>query len=76
MHKLFSHLSSYWKMYFITLVRVRQNVILDKGEGGVSKFLIISDKKGRGGLDPLFSADIKCEQPLIVNEIMGLSLAL
>ena len=54
-------------------------MISDKGGGGVSQFLIFSDKGGRGGKPisdfwmtrggggvwtPPFLADIICEQPL------------
>ena len=34
------------------------------GGGGVGEMLTLADKGGRGGLDPLFLADIMCEQPL------------
>ena len=37
------------RMGFTSLVRVGQNMISDKGEGGVSQFLIFSDKGVRGG---------------------------
>ena len=30
--------------------------------------LTLADKGGRGGSDPLFLADIICEQPLITND--------
>ena len=63
-------------MGFTKLFGVRQNMISDKGEGGVNQFLIFSDKGGggvsqflifgwqggEGGLDPTFLADIICEQ--------------
>ena len=36
-------------MGFTKLIGVLQNMISDKGGGGVSHFLIFSDKGGRGG---------------------------
>ena len=38
-------------MGFTKLIEVRQNMISDKGGGGISHFLILADKVG-GGLDP------------------------
>ena len=36
-------------MGFTKIIGVRQNMIYDKGEKGVSQFLIFSDKGGEGG---------------------------
>ena len=42
-------------MGFTKLIGVRQNMISDKGGGGVSQFLIFSDKGGEGHtLDKMF----------------------
>ena len=68
------------KMGFTKFIEMRQNMISDKGGGGVSQFMIFSDKGGRGGKPisdfwltrgggwvwtPLYLADIICEQPLM-----------
>ena len=68
-------------MGFTKFIGVHQNMISEKGGGGVSQFLIFSDKGGvggkpisdfwltrggGGGLDPPCLADIICEQPLML----------
>ena len=40
---------------------------LTLGGRGVSQLLILSDKGGKGGLDPPFLSDVICEQPLREN---------
>ena len=67
-------------MGFTKLIGVCQNMISDKGGGGLVNFWVFSDKGGRGGKPfsdfwltwggggvwtPPFLADIICEQPPI-----------
>ena len=65
------------KGYFLWKKLIHQNLISDKGGGGVSQFLIFSDNGGRGGgpisdfgwqgrgvWTPPFLVNVICEQPL------------
>ena len=68
---------SAWKVPFIQLIGVQQNMICDQGEGGLANlifsykgrrgrdnFRFLAVKVGRGVLNPQFVADIIGEQPL------------